>query len=57
MVVQRVLVQKEPLLTVVAYVVSHETIRRIILYVQKHCALQVSSAHNQRSTAEWYSNR
>jgi len=35
-VVQRVVEQKEPLRTVAAaYDVSHETIRRIILYVQK----------------------
>jgi hypothetical protein len=35
-VVQRVVEQKEPLRTVAeAYGVSHETIRRIMLYVQK----------------------
>ena len=34
-VVYRVVEQKEPLRTVAAYGVSHETIRRIMLHVQK----------------------
>ena len=40
-VVQRVVEQKEPLRTVAAaYDVSHETIRRIVLHVQKQCGQQ-----------------
>ncbi len=38
---QRVVEQKEPLRTVVAaYGISHETIRRILLHVQKPCGQQ-----------------
>ena len=40
-VVHRVVEQKEPLRTVAAaYGVSHETIRRIMLHVQKQCGQQ-----------------
>ena len=40
-VVQRVVERKEPLRTVAAaYDVSHETIRRIVLHVQKQCGQQ-----------------
>ena len=40
-VVQRVVEQQEPLRTVAAaYGVSHETIRRIVLHVQKQCGQQ-----------------
>jgi hypothetical protein len=40
-VIQRVVEQKEPLRTIaVAYGVSHETIRRILLQVQKQCGQQ-----------------
>ena len=40
-VVQRVVEQQEPLRTVAAlYGVSHETIRRILLHVQKQCGQQ-----------------
>ena len=42
-VVHRVVEQKEPLRTVAAaYGVSHETIRRIMLHVQKQCEQQES---------------